>query len=66
MHPVTLPDNTAYAKVPDGWQVAPKSGGGTFQIMGPHQEFILLNGALQARSIQLRTKSVPGMKLWPP
>ena len=49
MHPVTLPDNTAYAKVPDGWQVAPKSGGGTFQIIGPHQEFILLNGALQAQ-----------------
>jgi hypothetical protein len=48
MHPVTLPDGTAYAKIPDGWQVDPKSHGGTFQILGSHQEFIMLNGALQA------------------
>jgi hypothetical protein len=48
MHPVTLQDNSASAKIPDGWQLGPMSNGGTMQILGPHQECILLNGVVRA------------------
>ena len=47
MHLVTLPDGSASAKIPDGWQLGPMSHGGTFQIVGNHQEYIMLNGAMR-------------------
>jgi hypothetical protein len=49
LHSVTLSDNSASAKIPDDWQLGPMSHGGTIEILGPHQEFIMLNGALQAQ-----------------
>lgn len=49
MHSVTLQDGTASAKVPDGWQLGPMSHGGTIEIIGSHQEFILLNGGMLAQ-----------------
>lgn len=49
MHPVTLPDGSAAAKIPDGWQVTPQSHGGGINVVGPHQEFIMLNGGFVAQ-----------------
>lgn len=43
MHQVTLPDNTASVSLPDGWNVDPKSAGGTSMIHGPRGERVALN-----------------------
>jgi hypothetical protein len=38
LRPYTLPDRSASVGVPDGWQVAPDSAGGTMIIKGPNGE----------------------------
>jgi len=43
LHPYMLPDRTASVSLPDGWQVAPTSGGGTIIANGPNGEQALLD-----------------------
>lgn len=43
MHQVVLPDSTASFSVPSGWNVDPRSGGGSTLIAGPKGEHISLN-----------------------
>jgi hypothetical protein len=48
MRQVTLPDSTASLSLPAGWNVDPKSGGGTARVNGPQGESIMLNGCFAA------------------
>jgi len=49
LHKVTLPDRTACVSLPSGWQVDPKSGGGTMLIHGPQGEVVILNSMFLAQ-----------------
>jgi hypothetical protein len=49
LHKVTLPDGTASASIPFGWQVDPKSGGGGFLIRGPQGEVVILGSMFLAQ-----------------
>jgi len=42
LHRFTLPDGSASAMMPDGWQVTPASGGGTIFFQGPNREMVTL------------------------
>jgi len=42
LHPYRLQDNSAMAMLPEGWRVAPQSGGGTILAQGPHGETVTL------------------------
>jgi hypothetical protein len=48
LHPVSLPDRSASASLPDGWTVTPRSGGGTIIAGGPNGETALLGFPLSA------------------
>jgi hypothetical protein len=48
MHQVTLSDGTASLRIPDGWNVDPRSGGGTALVHGPRGEHIILDNAYNA------------------
>ena len=44
LHQVVMPDNSASAKIPEGWHVVPNlSGGGTICAVGPDGESALMN-----------------------
>jgi len=65
MHQVTLPDNTASVSLPDGWNVDPKSSGGTSMIHGPRGERVALNlwfGAQDPYSRGFRQRQQMGVK----
>lgn len=49
LHAITLPDSTASAKVPEGWELQPGSHLGTIGIKGTHQEFVVLNAIMMAQ-----------------
>jgi len=49
LHKVTLPDQTASVGIPAGWQVDPKSGGGTMLIHGTQGEVVILNSMFLAQ-----------------
>ena len=49
LHRVTLPDSTAGVSIPAGWQVDPKSGGGTMLIHGSQGEVVILNSMFLAQ-----------------
>jgi hypothetical protein len=48
MHPVSLPDGSATASLPDGWTMSPQSGGGTIIAEGTNGESVLLGYPLLA------------------
>jgi hypothetical protein len=54
---IMLPDRSASAGIPSGWQVDPDSGGGTMQVRGPNKEIIFLNSTFGA--FDPRDPSVP-------
>ena len=49
LHKVTLPDSTASVSIPAGWQVDPKSGGGTILLHGSQGEVVILNNSFLAQ-----------------
>jgi hypothetical protein len=49
LHKVALPDSTASADIPTGWQVDPVSGGGTMLIRGTQGEVVILNSMFLAQ-----------------
>lgn len=42
MKKFVLPDHSAWIDLPDGWQVAPQSGGGTIMAQGPNGESVAM------------------------
>ncbi len=48
LHPHELPDHSASVSLPDGWQIAPNSGGGTIVAKGPNGELASLGLAFLA------------------
>jgi hypothetical protein len=74
LHKVMLPDRTASVSIPVGWQVDPKSGGGTMLIHGTQGEVVILDSMFLAQdpsgpayrnARRMGMKPLPGMVVFP-
>jgi hypothetical protein len=75
MHTVSLPDGTATVSLPDGWNLGPRSGGGSAVVMGPQGEGITLNMYLMVqdprapdyqRQMRMGIKPLPSIHIFTP
>ncbi len=75
MHTVSLPDGTATVNLPDGWNLGPRSGGGSAVVMGPQGEGITLNMYLMVqdprapdyqRQMRMGIKPLPSIHIFTP